>query len=154
MIWYSYEQLQRMASGGQLRREMPIYDSPRRRWLRADAIPEVAPYFPRHRFAPAVALTAIGALLLARATEQTRLRRLSWGKLREAIFQRDNHTCTYCGYRGTRRTLEVDHRIPVARGGSDDSANLVTACWSCNREKGTMTEYEYSLLQLIAAVQG
>ncbi len=31
--------------------------------------------------------------------------------------------------------LEVDHIVPVAGGGSDDTINLVTACWECNRGK-------------------
>lgn len=144
MIWYSYDQLRIMAASGQLRRETPIYDSPRRRWLRADAIPEIAPHFRRPTAAPgAVLAAAIGVMFVARAVELYRLRQLSWEDLRDAVFRRDAFTCNYCGYHGTTRTLEVDHRIPVSRGGTDDPTNLVTACWSCNREKGTMTDYEY-----------
>lgn len=44
-----------------------------------------------------------------------------------------DYTCQYCGVRGTK--LECDHKHPVARGGSHDDENLVTACRTCNRSK-------------------
>jgi len=53
------------------------------------------------------------------------------------VFKRDSFTCAYCGRRSPDVTLEVDHIIPVAEGGSDDPENLITACWDCNRGKGT-----------------
>jgi len=33
-------------------------------------------------------------------------------------------------------SLEVDHRIPESKGGTDDESNLVTSCRDCNRGKG------------------
>lgn len=56
-----------------------------------------------------------------------------WRVIRERIFVRDDYTCQYCGVRGTK--LECDHKHPVARGGSHDDENLVTACRTCNRSK-------------------
>lgn len=41
--------------------------------------------------------------------------------------------CVYCG---TWQATHVDHVVPVARGGTDDPSNLVSACWSCNSSKG------------------
>ncbi|WP_294755493.1 HNH endonuclease signature motif containing protein, partial [uncultured Ruminococcus sp.] len=32
--------------------------------------------------------------------------------------------------------LEVDHIIPIAKGGKTEANNLQTLCWRCNREKG------------------
>jgi 5-methylcytosine-specific restriction endonuclease McrA len=47
--------------------------------------------------------------------------------------------CRYCG----KDYESIDHRIPLARGGSHWPANLVPACMSCNSRKGTMTESEF-----------
>lgn len=33
-----------------------------------------------------------------------------------------------------------DHRVPKAKGGSDDDSNLVSACTYCNSAKGDMDE--------------
>ena len=55
--------------------------------------------------------------------------------LRFDVFQRDNHTCQYCGHRSPGVELEIDHLIPVAEGGTDDFENLVTSCRDCNSGK-------------------
>jgi 5-methylcytosine-specific restriction endonuclease McrA len=52
--------------------------------------------------------------------------------LRAEVLERDGYTCGYCG----RPAQEVDHRLPLARGGSDNPANLVAACRCCNLAKG------------------
>jgi 5-methylcytosine-specific restriction endonuclease McrA len=57
--------------------------------------------------------------------------------VRQAIYRRDGYACRYCGRRRSHTVrLELDHFFPVARGGTDDPANLVTACFDCNRAKG------------------
>lgn len=55
--------------------------------------------------------------------------------LRYEIFRRDNHACRYCGSTAPDVKLTVDHVVPVTLGGSDDPANLVTACTDCNAGK-------------------
>lgn len=55
--------------------------------------------------------------------------------LRFEVFQRDRHTCQYCGRRAPYVELEVDHLIPVARGGTDAVENLITSCRECNSRK-------------------
>ncbi len=57
-------------------------------------------------------------------------------KLRFEIFQRDKFTCRYCGRKisdGIR--LEIDHKTPIAEGGTDEYNNLITACNECNSGK-------------------
>lgn len=53
-------------------------------------------------------------------------------KLRGLIFERDGYRCVACG--STER-LEADHIQALARGGSNELANLQTLCRSCNRRK-------------------
>lgn len=58
--------------------------------------------------------------------------------LREAIKKRDNYTCCICGnsvFKEPNLLLEVDHIIPVSKGGKTEASNLQTLCWRCNREK-------------------
>ncbi len=41
------------------------------------------------------------------------------------------------------RFLEIDHKIPIARGGTDTPENRVPACSACNSQKQKMTPDEY-----------
>jgi hypothetical protein len=57
--------------------------------------------------------------------------------LRFAILKRDSYRCQICGRNAQEHgvVLEIDHRIPRAKGGTDDPANLWTLCFDCNRGK-------------------
>lgn len=55
--------------------------------------------------------------------------------LRFEVFARDGFACQYCGQRPPDVVLEVDHIHPVSKGGQDDSMNLITSCFDCNRGK-------------------
>ena len=48
--------------------------------------------------------------------------------------------CAYCGEVGP---LHAEHRTPLFRGGSNDIANILPACPSCNLKKSTSTEREF-----------
>ena len=37
---------------------------------------------------------------------------------------------------GSRENLEIDHVVPLARGGSNRLENLQLLCQDCNRRKG------------------
>lgn len=65
-------------------------------------------------------------------------RRLMTSKLRQKIKERDNYTCKICGnstHKEPNLLLEIDHIIPVAKGGLTEEDNLQTLCWKCNRHK-------------------
>ena len=65
-------------------------------------------------------------------------RALMTKKLREYIKKRDNFTCCNCGnstYKEPNLLLEIDHIIPVAKGGCTEEDNHQTLCWKCNRAK-------------------
>lgn len=55
--------------------------------------------------------------------------------LRFDIFARDAFTCRYCGRRSDEVKLELDHVIPVSKGGTNDRDNLATSCEDCNAGK-------------------
>lgn len=52
--------------------------------------------------------------------------------LRFQVLQADNFTCQYCGKKGEDAELQVDHIIPVSKGGLDEFENLITSCRACN----------------------
>jgi len=56
-------------------------------------------------------------------------------KLRFEIFKRDSFCCQYCGKSSPDVVLEINHINPIAKGGKNDSLNLITACFDCNRGK-------------------
>lgn len=59
-------------------------------------------------------------------------------KLREQIKKRDHYTCCLCGnsiQKEPNLLLEIDHIIPVSKGGKTTEDNLQTLCWKCNRSK-------------------
>jgi hypothetical protein len=67
-------------------------------------------------------------------------RALMTAKLRNSIKVRDDYTCqnTGCGISlacEPHLLLEVDHVLPVSRGGLSIPENLQTLCWKCNRSK-------------------
>lgn len=70
-------------------------------------------------------------------------RALMTSKLREKIKQRDNYTCQKCGISTNDERnllLEIDHIIPISKGGMSTEENLQTLCWKCNRTKGAKVE--------------
>ncbi|GER23270.1 hypothetical protein NCCP1664_17660 [Zafaria cholistanensis] len=65
-------------------------------------------------------------------------RALMTARLRHFIKTRDNHTCRYCSVSieaEPHLLLEVDHIVPVSKGGLSTPENLQTLCWRCNRAK-------------------
>ena len=57
-------------------------------------------------------------------------------KLRFEVFKKDDFTCQYCGRKTPEVILELEHIIPVSKGGTDELDNLTTSCFKCNRGKG------------------
>lgn len=78
--------------------------------------------------------------------ERPRRQRLT-RQLRREIFERDDYSCHYCGFSSSPGRagdeLDIDHKKPLARGGTNSKRNLVTACNRCNNQKGRRTKSEY-----------
>ena len=67
-------------------------------------------------------------------------RALMTASLREKIKRRDNYTCQQCELSTADEKnllLEIDHKMPLSRGGITSEENLQTLCWRCNRTKGS-----------------
>lgn len=51
---------------------------------------------------------------------------------RSDIIRSWNSQCAYCG---SNQNITLDHIIPLAKGGSNITNNLICCCKSCNRSK-------------------
>ena len=86
-------------------------------------------------------------LMLRTRPNESRIRpteRVAWPQgWKQELMRRQNNTCAYCGNRKTARTLEIDHIVPVVRGGPNDKSNLQVICAPCNQRKGIQTDEEF-----------
>jgi len=55
---------------------------------------------------------------------------------RRNIYIRDRNCCQYCGKKHRTDELNLDHVIPISRGGTSTWENVVCSCISCNKRKG------------------
>lgn len=62
-----------------------------------------------------------------------------WALLKEKF----DNCCAYCGVRTDK--LEMEHIIPISRGGAHVPDNIVPACRQCNATKGARTPDEAGL---------
>ena len=65
--------------------------------------------------------------------------------LRERIHQKYNGHCADCGQEITVKGMHIDHLVPLYRGNpnfgaiTNDEANLMPSCASCNNRKAVLT---------------
>jgi len=65
---------------------------------------------------------------------------------RECVAIRDAFICQYCGKEiQDESDYEMDHIVPIIRGGKDNYSNLVASCHDCNQKKFDKTPTEAGL---------
>lgn len=64
-------------------------------------------------------------------------------KMRFSIYERDGYRCCKCGISDRYANLEIDHIIPISKGGKSTYDNLQTLCHKCNVEKGDSINRRY-----------
>lgn len=57
-------------------------------------------------------------------------------------YQAQKGRCWHCGCK-LNGEYEIDHLVPIAKGGSDAANNIVCSCRKCNREKSAKTMMEW-----------
>jgi hypothetical protein len=69
--------------------------------------------------------------------------------LRLQILIRDNYKCSICGRPKDEVSLEVDHIIPISKGGTDELNNLAALCKNCNLGKSNYSFSDYTSLTIM-----
>lgn len=57
-------------------------------------------------------------------------------------FKIQNGNCWWCGCKLKKDNFEVDHRVPLSKGGTNYPNNIVVACKPCNRSKQAKLAHE------------
>lgn len=78
-----------------------------------------------------------------------------WASVRKRAINAYDHRCNICGTEldakakpYTRTSIEIDHIIPISRGGSPyDLNNLQVLCMVCNRRKSNNLEHDLEALK-------
>lgn len=77
---------------------------------------------------------------------------------RKKVHARDSGACYLCGNPVTLQEMNVEHVVPLSRGGLHGYANVRTSCSGCNTRKGTrlleelLTDGDFDTERLIAAM--
>lgn len=71
-----------------------------------------------------------------RSYHSSNQRKLLTKDLRKQVMLRDNYTCQICGkYMPDEVGLQIDHIIPISKGGKTVLSNLQVTCSKCNGRK-------------------
>jgi len=82
--------------------------------------------------------------------------------LRNEILERNGYTCQLCGsgpgdpdpyYPNRKVRLQIDHRVPLSQGGTNEPENLRVVCSVCNQARSNIQTPSESALNLLARVR-
>ena len=60
-----------------------------------------------------------------------------------SIYRRQGGRCAYCNVHIPFKNGEIDHIVPLSRGGDDDCGNICFSCVHCNRTKSSKFVVEF-----------
>jgi 5-methylcytosine-specific restriction endonuclease McrA len=58
--------------------------------------------------------------------------------IRHEVLKRDDFRCVECGATNKQTPLQIDHILPISKGGTDELDNLRTLCNICNISKSDL----------------
>lgn len=75
--------------------------------------------------------------LQPKAGTTPRERGRAWMRKRDEVALAHGYRCAGCGCVWVPNRDQVDHRVPLEQGGSNDDANLQLLCTTCHEAKTT-----------------
>jgi 5-methylcytosine-specific restriction enzyme A len=67
-------------------------------------------------------------------------------EVRQYILERNNFRCQGCDASDPKLALQIDHIIPLAKGGTNDLSNLQVLCQPCNSQKSDRIDSRFERL--------
>ncbi len=64
-------------------------------------------------------------------------------EIKQILFFKQDARCAICGHSPGVKMMDVDHIVPVSRGGMDDIENLQLLCRPCNQQKSAKGDQEF-----------
>ena len=64
-------------------------------------------------------------------------------KIKRKKLSKQDNMCIYCASTISLTTSDLDHKVPVSRGGTNNESNFQALCKKCNKEKHSKTDEEY-----------
>lgn len=89
------------------------------------------------------AMIDAGFLVVVSGEEEVATRREDWASrhipkpIRQKVLERSSGACVACG---STEKVEIDHIVPISKGGTGEEENLQALCRSCNRKKRQSAE--------------
>lgn len=69
--------------------------------------------------------------------------RLVPGSLRYQVLTRAKGRCELCGISAEEKALDVDHIVPINKGGRTEIENLQALCYTCNSQKRDLDDTDF-----------
>ena len=64
-------------------------------------------------------------------------------ELKAELYKAQAGKCMYCGRKLSIDLMDIDHKNPIAKGGSNSKRNLQLLCRTCNTRKGATTDRQF-----------
>lgn len=74
--------------------------------------------------------------------------------IKEGLYRDQRGKCMYCGRKLDLEDMQVDHKTPISRNGSDNEKNLQLLCAPCNTRKGDFTDGEFRRVYKSVGLKG
>ena len=69
------------------------------------------------------------------------------GSIRYKVLTRAKHRCELCGINAEEKALDVDHIVPINKGGPNVLENMQALCYTCNSQKSDKDDTDFRLWQ-------
>lgn len=63
--------------------------------------------------------------------------------LKSDLHSEQKSKCMYCGRKTGIDLMDIDHKNPISKGGSNTKRNLQLLCRTCNTRKGATTDRQF-----------